>query len=253
MTGHKLGGALLATVVITASAALATSSQQTEPTKPAAPRGTGSAQTAAPRNLPKDVYPESGNRLPLITEKDLDEFGQKLLKEFETERGGGPAESGPRSIRLYSPHVAEYMTKGNQYLRYQAGIDPKLRELAILMAARATDQQYEWAAHEATAIKVGLPQHVIDIVKLGKPITGVTDPKQAIIIALGREALYDHKVRSDTFAKALDLFGKKGLVDIVALMAHYTATAITLTVFDQQLRGGQQPALAPLQGKPWQQ
>jgi alkylhydroperoxidase family enzyme len=211
----------------------------------------GSAPADDGRPLPKDVHPESGNRLPLITFKDLDEFGQKLLKEFES-AGGGPAESGPRSIRLYSPRVAEYMTRGNQYLRYESGIDPQLRELAILLAARAMDQQYEWAAHEETGQKVGLPQAVIDIVKFGKSAAGVSDPKQAILIQLGREALYDHKVQSATFARALEVFGKKGLVDIVSLMCHYSATAILLTIFDQQLRPGQQPALQPLPGRPAQ-
>ena len=214
-----------------------------------APAEPPKAVSNAPGELPKDVYPESRNRLPLFQMEDLDEDAKKFVASFEGGREA-VADSGPRSIRMYSPRVAEYMTRGNQYLRYQAGLDPKLRELAILIAARAMDQQYEWAAHEKAGQKAELPQHVIDIVKYGTPITGVADEKQAILIHLGRELLSDHHVSSETFARALELFGRKGLVDIVSLVGHYTATAIMLTAFDQQLRPEDQPALAPLTTKP---
>ncbi len=199
--------------------------------------------------LPKDVDPDSRNRLPMITMEDLDDFGRTIFTMQAS--GKTAADSGPRSIRMYSPRVSEYMTRGNTYLRYESGMDPKLRELTILLAARAYDQQYEWTAHETTARKEGLPQSVIDIVKQGKPVAGVTDEKQAILITLGREVLYDHQVSADTFAAALKLFGKKGLVDHVSLLGHYAATAILLTVFDQQIREGDTPLLHPVKaGRP---
>jgi 4-carboxymuconolactone decarboxylase len=195
--------------------------------------------------LPKDIHADSRNRLPMPRLEELDDEGKKLLAAFQA-RGTSITESAPRSIRIYSPKVAEYMTMGNQYLRYASGLDPKLREVTILLAARGMDQEYEWAAHEAAGLKEGLSQEVIDIIKHGKPITAAVSEKEAAIIRLGREALYDHRVTSETFAHALQLFGKKTLVDIVALMGHYTATAILLNVFDQQLREGQQPSLPPL-------
>jgi len=58
--------------------------------------------------------------------------------------------------------------------------------------------------------------------------------------------LQDHEVKSDTFARALDLFGKNKLVDIVSLLAHYTATAILLTTFNQQLPPDQESLLPEL-------
>ena len=40
---------------------------------------------------------------------------------------------------------------------------------------------------------------------------------------------------SATFARALQAFGKKGLVDLTALMGHYASTSLLLTAFDMQL------------------
>jgi hypothetical protein len=43
-------------------------------------------------------------------------------------------------------------------------------------------------------------------------------------------------VGSDTFARALKLFGNQGVVNIVSLMGDYAATTILLNVSDQHVR-----------------
>ena len=50
----------------------------------------------------------------------------------------------------------------------------------------------------------------------------------------------------ETFAQALKQFGQRRLVDLVALMGNYAATAALLTAFDMQLDPGQQPGLPTL-------
>jgi alkylhydroperoxidase family enzyme len=39
----------------------------------------------------------------------------------------------------------------NRYLRYDAGLGGRVRELAILITARELDSQFEWAAHEQSS------------------------------------------------------------------------------------------------------
>jgi hypothetical protein len=51
------------------------------------------------------------------------------------------------------------------------------------------------------------------------------------------------KVASTTFARAVALFGRKTLVELVALIGNYAATAALLTAFDMQLDPGQKPLL----------
>ena len=201
----------------------------------------GSSQTAA-EALPKDVYPESGNRLPFLKREDLDEFGKKFFDALPEQERSPTGMLGPTAIRLHSPRVADYMRTGNQYLRNQSGLGPRLVELTILVAARGMDSQYEWVMHETAARTAGLEQEIIDIIKYRKPLTGLGE-KDAVIIQLGREALGNHKVSSDTFARALKLFGRQPLVNIVSLMAHYTATAMLLETFDQQLSTDRKPLL----------
>ena len=81
----------------------------------APPAGQGAAAA-----LPKDVYADSRNRLPLVKRDELDEYGKKVYDAAAAQEGRSLGVQGPTGIRLYSPPVAEYMNQGNQYLRYQA-------------------------------------------------------------------------------------------------------------------------------------
>jgi 4-carboxymuconolactone decarboxylase len=218
-----------------------------EPTPAAAQQQGGASRAAAApvaaAALPPDVDPESLNRLPRVRREDLDDFGKKLY-DTVTADSRLLGLDGPIGIRMHSPRVSDYMNAGNRYLRFESGIEPRLMELAILVVAREMDSQFEWVAHEAPAIKAGLEQQIIDVVKHRRPLTGIGE-KEAAVIQLGREAFGRRKVEPETFATALRHFGRQGIVNLVSLMGHYSATAMLLTTFDQQLRPGQQ-ALLPI-------
>src|SRR6266566_8894093 len=111
----------------------------------------GKPSQASRGTLPKDIYPDTGNRFPQIKREELNEAGKKL---YDTRADA----FGPGAIRLYSPPVAETMTSVNEYLRRKSGLDPRLVELAILVTAREMDCEYVWTAHEPAAQKAGLPQ-----------------------------------------------------------------------------------------------
>src|SRR6266446_3531558 len=190
----------------------------------------GKSSQASMGTFPKDIYPDTGNRFPAIKREELDEAGKKL---YDTR--GGADSFGPGGIRLYSPPVAETMTSLNEYLRRKSGLDPRLVELAILVTAREMDCEYVWTAHEPAAQKAGLAQDVIDAVKNRKPLTAMGE-KEAVIVQLGRDSIRKHKVSSDTFARAVKLYGNQGVVNIVSLMGDYAATTILLNVSDQHVR-----------------
>ncbi len=197
----------------------------------------GTPSQASMATFPKDVYANTGNRLPAIKRDDLDDAGKKLFD------GRGPVDSfGPGAIRLYSLPVSEHMEGVNDFLRHKSGLDPRLVELVILVTARESDSEYVWTAHEPQGLKAGLQQEIVDVVKYRKPTNGLAE-KDAVIINLGREVLVKHHVSSEVAARALDLYGKQGLVNIVSLMGDYASTAILLNAFDQHVRPTDKPLL----------
>jgi 4-carboxymuconolactone decarboxylase len=192
--------------------------------------------------MPSDIDPQSGFRLPLPKREDLDEAGRKAY-----DRGIAPGATiaglqGPAGIQLFTPKIAAHMQAINKYLRFEAGLTPRVREIAILTTAREMDSQFEWVAHEPEALKAGVEQRVIDVIKLRNSTAGL-DETDALVIELGRQLWRDHKVTSDTFARLKALFGPNKLVDLVLLMGNYAGTAALLTAVDMQLHAGKMPLL----------
>ena len=192
---------------------------------------------------PDDIDPESGCRLPLPRREELSPEGQQAYDRIAAPGSGNlRGLRGPGGIQLHSPELSRHARPLNRYLRFEAGLGGRLRELAILVTARELNSQFEWAAHEDEARREGIAPELIDIVRYRRDLGGV-DHADAIVIALGREIFGARKVSPETYASALALFGRRKLVDLVALMGNYVATAALLTAFDMQLDPGTEPGL----------
>ena len=183
-----------------------------------------SAQSAG--DVPKDVYPDSRSRLPVITRENLSEQGKKA---YDTAAANAPngRPDGAVAIRLH---------RSGADVRWESPVGRALTELAIISTAREQDQPYEWSLHEMEAIAVGLDPAVIDAVRNKKALTGVAE-KESVVIQLARE-IARHQVSSDTYKRALKTFGESSLVDVVTLMGNYTGTATRLSAFNQQMPPG---------------
>ena len=195
------------------------------------------------RAYPPDIDPQSQCRLPLPRRDELEAGGQLVYDSLADPQGGSlRGLRGPGGIHLHSPELARHTRALNRYLRQEAGLGGRLRELAILVTARELDSQFEWAAHEEEARREGLSPEIIETIRHRRDSGGLEE-SDAVVIELGREMFTARKVSSVTFARALKQFGRKKLVDVVALMANYAATAALLTAFDMQLDPGQPPPL----------
>ncbi len=191
-----------------------------------------------------DIDPQSGCRLPLPRREDLDEEGRRAYDRLADPAGGTlRGLKGPGGIQLHSPELSRRSRPLNHYLRYEAGLGGRVRELAILATARALDSAFEWAAHEPAAVAEGIVPEVIDVVRHHRGTEGL-DAADATIIELAREIFERRAVRPAIYARALRQFEQRKLIDLVALMGNYAATAALLTAFDMQTET-QAPVLPP--------
>jgi 4-carboxymuconolactone decarboxylase len=193
--------------------------------------------------LPPDVHRESLSRLPLRRRDEMDEHGRRFYDAVV-----GPQSRtlvglrGPSGIWLHSPVLGERVRAVNQYLRYETGLERRLTELAILVTARELDNQFEWTAHEPAALDEGLGQEVIDVVKHRRSTAGLA-PRDAVIVDFGREVFRGRNVRPETFARAVEAFGREGVVNLAALMGNYAMTAVILDAVDQRVHPERRPLL----------
>ena len=199
------------------------------------------AQTSQSKALPPDIDPESLSRLPALTRADLDAEGQAIYDRIIGD--DPPPKTGPRAVTLYSPKVAAAFADLNDFLRYNGDLSPRHTEVAILVAAWEIEQQYEWSAHEPAALRFGAPQAVVDTIKYDRDPVGLSR-EETLIINFGRQLMREHKLDSELFAEAVELFGEKGTVELAPVMGDYVMAGIVLTAIDQHLPADR-PALLP--------
>src|SRR2546427_4088487 len=79
---------------------------------------------------------------------------------------------GPFSMLLHSPKLAERMLSLGNFYRDESVVEPKLRSLAILVAARERQGAYVWAAQVNAARRGGGREEAIG------PIRQKADPRK---------------------------------------------------------------------------
>ncbi|HLH29709.1 MAG TPA: hypothetical protein VKY31_00810 [Terriglobia bacterium] len=182
-----------------------------------------------------DLNPESHARLPYLQRKNLDEAGQKVFDVLPGRTKDG-ALGGPLAWAAYNPAVAKALF--DLHNAAVAGtLNGHVRELAILVACRETNYNLEWNAHQPSALKEGVDQKVIDVVRAKGPVAGLSD-QDATVIRFGRQLYTNKKVDSPTFAKAVELFGQRGTMDMVAIMNTYAVSGFYAIAVDEQPAAG---------------
>jgi 4-carboxymuconolactone decarboxylase len=105
----------------------------------------------------------------------------------------------------------------------------------VLTATRESQfSESEWTGHAASALRAGLAQTTIDVIRDGRELTGVPE-EDAIVIRFGRELFRNKRVSAETFAKVKGKFGPRGTVELVGIMGDYSLVALLLKAVDQQL------------------
>jgi hypothetical protein len=193
----------------------------------------GYAQSTA--TLPSDLDADSRARLPYLKRADMDEASLKIYDTLPG-RGQDGVLRGQLAFAAYNPAVAKALFDLHN-AAVAGALDPHVRELAIPVACRETNYSMEWNAHEPADLKAGVDGKAIDVVRKNSALTGV-DERDAAVIRFGRQLLHDNKMDAATFAKAAQLFGKKGAMDLVAVMSTYAVSGFYATAVDEHMPAG---------------
>jgi 4-carboxymuconolactone decarboxylase len=183
----------------------------------------------AQSKLPSDLDPQSRARLPYLKSSEVDAKGKKVVDTF----GKSGTVTGPLAFATYNPAVGQALLDLHDAAVTGGTLDPYTRELAILVACRETNYNLEWNGHEASGLKAGIDAKLIDVVRKRGPLTGLNE-KDATVIRLGRQMLTEKRVDSATFAKAVQLWGKRGTMDMVAVMNTYAVSGYFAIAVDER-------------------
>jgi 4-carboxymuconolactone decarboxylase len=202
------------------------------------------------------VVVHAADRMPVLTQDQLTPDQAKLVKALLAgPRGGGgevtPAvvanlmANGPFNAWARSPDLGDRLQKVGEYIRYGTSIPLRLNEFAILITARHWTSQYEWYAHLPLGLKAGLdPRIAAELAQNQRPVNMKED--EAAVYEFCTELHRNKNVSDATYAKAMALFGEKGVMDLIGVSGYYTAVSMTLNVAQVKLPPGQPDPLPPI-------
>ncbi len=180
-------------------------------------------------------------RIPLISpDSNLSSEQRRVVDGLLGKRGGRIP--GPFRFSLHCPELTEVWHPLGETLRLKSNFPPRLSEFAIVIAARAWDCGYVFNAHADAAVKGGIAQSVIDaMVKGERPALTQSDEKA--IYDYCAELFEHHAVSDQAHARARELFGIPGVVELTALIGYYSMVAMTILAHEMPLQDGARPLL----------
>jgi 4-carboxymuconolactone decarboxylase len=188
--------------------------------------------------------PEMIVRLPKLDPEKMSPRQREVHDKIAGKRGKVGA---PYQVWLNSPELCERVEAVGAYLRWEAAIAPKYRELSLLIAARFFDAQYSWNAHTAAAIKEGIRPETLEAIAERRP-PPFNDDEERVFFAFAMEILENHFVRQETFDAARKAFGEQGIVDIVGALGTFSMLAMLLNTFEADLQKDVAPPYPDIRG-----
>jgi 4-carboxymuconolactone decarboxylase len=179
-------------------------------------------------------------RTPFLTPEQMDPEQRRVFDDIVRTRGTWL--NGPYAPLLHSPELADKAQQFGELVRYRTSLAPRLSELAIIVTARHWDCQFEWFQHEKIARRQGISAATCEAIANGlRP--SLDDEAENVVYEFATQLLSTHFVVDATHARACELFGVKGAVELVAVIGYYSFIAMTLNAHEVPLPAGSTPPL----------
>ena len=163
-------------------------------------------------------------RMPYIQREQLTPEQQQHYDAIAGSRGN----VGPNFQALFnSPEACGRFAAFGEYVRFQGAVPARLKELAILTAAREANNAYVWTAHERLAREHGVSDAIIDAIRNRAAPNGLTGD-DAHVVRFTKELLTTHEIADDTFHDMQQLLDNEGIIDVILLILYYHALAHAL-------------------------
>lgn len=160
---------------------------------------------------------------------------KRIYDKISAKRG---AVRGPFASLMHHPELAERVGDLGEYLRFGGTLPGDIRELAILITARAVGQPYEWIAHAKVARREGLPDEVIERVRTRGDL-GTLPPRYARPARVVQHVLAFESLPAGLQAEVQKELGTTGLMELVVLAGQYRLIAGVLFAFDTPIPEGE--------------
>jgi 4-carboxymuconolactone decarboxylase len=167
-------------------------------------------------------------RLPPVTEKTSPDVAA-VFAEIHATRG---FVSNALSALGHAPAGLKHLARLGAYAKYQTDLPERLRELAILCAARGV--AYAWTHHSILAVQAGIDPSAVEDIGAGRAPVALPPDEQAIARYI-QEMFSPQSVGAATFAELARHFTPRQITDISLSASYYRALGTMVMAFGVEM------------------
>lgn len=134
---------------------------------------------------------------------------------------------GPFNVMLRSPEPAGHILALGDYLRHRSAVEDRLAELAVLVHARCSFDNYEWALHYPRALKNGIDPTIAEDIRQGT-IPEFERSDERTIFHFCSDICRQRRVSDERFHAAKDLLGELGITDLILMLGQYAMLSVII-------------------------
>lgn len=185
------------------------------------------------------------DRMPPIPPDKLTEEQKKAVEAFLAAQANIKKIYGdtyPRPVQmvvgpgwselLRSPELLLTVNAMREYVEYKPALEPRIRELVIMIAGRQSSTDFMWNSHYPVAIKTGISPEILKAIAEGRRPPAMPEDEE-VVYDFCDELHHNQSVSDATYAKALAKFGERGVVDIVGVYGWYSMWAVMNKVWQK--------------------
>jgi 4-carboxymuconolactone decarboxylase len=175
-------------------------------------------------------------RLPPITRKEqVPEKDRAIFDAIVASRG---AVQGPFTMFLHCPELAGRLAHLGAYVRFEGGLDMRVRVIAAMTVAREFDAVYVWGAQSGGARRQGVPETTIAAIRDKAENLNALPHEDAEIVQFTRALLRRHRIDEASFKSLQARFGNEGFIELTGAIGYYAMLAMTVNACELEAAPG---------------
>ena len=136
---------------------------------------------------------------------------------------------GPYTALLSHPVLAERVERLGYYLKFESVLPREVYQFVVLAFAKRVGVEFEWVDHVGPARKAGLTEEIIAAIE--SESGDIPEPYATVKRCM--DVVMSYRSIPDTLqSRIAELYGVKGLIEIVVLCGFYSLIGMANTSFD---------------------
>lgn len=180
-------------------------------------------------------------RLPWYSPDELDDLQHAVYQAIALgARSKGPQAfqlvdekgrlEGPFNAMLVNPKVSMSVQAVGAAVRFDSALSDRDREIAILRLASLEQCDFEWYAHERVALRDGVTEAELRVLKIGS-LPSSFDPEEVLIGEVVASLQSKRELSDELYSQAHETLGLTKLADVITLVGYYQLLSLSLNAW----------------------